>query len=278
MKSTALVAGLLASAALAQPHHHGHGHQHRRNVHVRHGKRDVVTETVFETVYETVTAIVDEHTTELILPSSKPTPTTSTTSTTAGPRPGQFFEHSETSSAAPATSQPPQVVAPPPPPPPPPVVQPSSSPAPSPSPSPAPAPAPAPSSSSPPAPTQDDGSGGSSGGNSASGNSAPSSAYEGDLTFFALGLGSCGFDDSGKDLTDNIVAVSSALMGGVSNGNPMCGKTITVTANGKSVQATVHDKCPSCARGDIDASEKMFVELFGSKDVGRGKIKWWFNN
>jgi hypothetical protein len=112
-----------------------------------------------------------------------------------------------------------------------------------------------------------------SGGSSSSG----SASYNGDLTYFALGMGACGFDDSGKDQSDNIVAVSSQVMGAQSNGNPLCDKTITVSANGKSIQATVRDKCPSCAPGDIDGSEKMFIELFGSLDAGRSKIDWHFN-
>ena len=121
----------------------------------------------------------------------------------------------------------------------------------------------------PPAPTTSSG--------SDSGSSGGSASYSGDLTYYAVGMGSCGIDDSGKDQTDNIVAVSAALMGAQSNGNPMCGKTITVKANGKTVQALVHDKCPGCAASDIDGTEKMFKELFGSLDVGRGKIEWWFN-
>jgi hypothetical protein len=111
----------------------------------------------------------------------------------------------------------------------------------------------------------------------ASSNSGGGASYSGDITYFALGMGACGIDDSGKDHTDNIVAVSSQLMGAQSNGNPMCGKTITIKAAGKIIQALVHDKCPSCAPGDIDGSEKMFVELFGSLDAGRQKIEWWFN-
>lgn len=74
------------------------------------------------------------------------------------------------------------------------------------------------------------------------------------------------------------MAVSAQLMGVQSNGNPMCGKTITVRGpDGKTVQAIVHDKCPGCAVGDIDGSRKLFIDLFGSLDAGRQKIEWWFN-
>jgi len=91
-------------------------------------------------------------------------------------------------------------------------------------------------------------------------------------------MGSCGIDDSNLDHSDYVVAVSSQLMGAQSNGNPMCGKTITISANGKTVQAKVHDKCPSCAPGDIDGSELIFLDLFGSLTDGRKKIEWWFND
>ncbi|EAQ92288.1 hypothetical protein CHGG_00523 [Chaetomium globosum CBS 148.51] len=128
----------------------------------------------------------------------------------------------------------------------------------------------------PPPPLPIDIPGNGDGGNSGGGGGG--TTYAGDITYFALGLGSCGFDDLNKDHTHNIVAVSAQLMGTVSNGNPMCGKTITIKANGKTIQALVHDKCPVCAPGDIDGSEKIFLELFGSLDAGRQKIEWWFND
>ncbi|OAQ97107.1 hypothetical protein LLEC1_05837 [Akanthomyces lecanii] len=75
----------------------------------------------------------------------------------------------------------------------------------------------------------------------------------------------------------NIVALSSKLMGVQSNGNPSCDKTITIYGNGKSVQATVRDKCPSCALGSIDVSKKVFKELYGDLTAGRQEITWSFN-
>jgi predicted amidohydrolase len=74
------------------------------------------------------------------------------------------------------------------------------------------------------------------------------------------------------------VAVSSALMGAQSNGNPFCGRSITVKANGNTLTAQVRDKCPSCAVGDIDGTERMFIDLFGSLTDGRREIEWWFND
>ncbi|AEO55865.1 hypothetical protein MYCTH_2314413 [Thermothelomyces thermophilus ATCC 42464] len=261
MKSTVFVASLLASLAAAQPHGHGHAHQHRRKEH-SHNKRGVVTTWVTETVYETVTAYVDDTTTELVMPSTKPASTTFLTSTTPAASPGVFIQEPETSSTTSTRVQaPPTSQAPPPPP---------QSPSPSPEPSPSTTSVAAPPASSSAPPTEAPGGDGSSG-------SGGQDTRSGEITYYALGMGSCGVDDSGKDNSDNIVAVSSSLMGAQSNGNPMCGKTITVKANGKTAQAVVHDKCPSCAPNDIDVSEKLFLELFGSLDLGRGQVEWYFN-
>lgn len=113
MKSAAFVSSLLASAALAQPHGHGHGH-HRRHSHGHHAKRGLVTDWVTETVYETVTVIVDDSTTETIMPSSEHVqaqPSSSSVTTTTTALPGQFFENPKPSTAAPTTTS--QPVAPP---------------------------------------------------------------------------------------------------------------------------------------------------------------------
>jgi hypothetical protein len=66
-------------------------------------------------------------------------------------------------------------------------------------------------------------------------------------------------------------------MGPSSNNNPMCGKTITIKANGKTAQATVKDKCMGCAVNDIDVSRKVYNEIWGSLDSGRSEVEWWFN-
>ncbi|KAJ4143957.1 hypothetical protein NW765_001109 [Fusarium oxysporum] len=66
-------------------------------------------------------------------------------------------------------------------------------------------------------------------------------------------------------------------MGELSNSNPMCGKTITIKANGKTCQATVADKCMGCAINDIDVSRKVYEEIWGSLDSGRTEVEWWFN-
>lgn len=114
---------------------------------------------------------------------------------------------------------------------------------------------------------------------SASGSSGASgSSHSGELTYYAVGFGACGEDDGGKDNSDNIVALSHLFMGTQSNGNPYCGKKITIEANGNTAYAIVKDKCMGCAIDDIDVSEKVYKELWGSLTSGRTPAKWYFSD
>ncbi|KAK3334080.1 hypothetical protein B0T19DRAFT_145882 [Cercophora scortea] len=95
--------------------------------------------------------------------------------------------------------------------------------------------------------------------------------HRGDMTYYEVGLGSCGQDDSGKGDTENIVAVSASL------GNP-CGQSVIITAsNGNQVSAVVRDKCPSCGEGELDVSEKVFMDLVGDLGVGKTEVTWKFS-
>lgn len=67
------------------------------------------------------------------------------------------------------------------------------------------------------------------------------------------------------------------MMGAQSNGNPFCGKTVTITKGGKSVTAIVVDKCMGCKDFSIDLSNKAFKELGIDYDVGRTQGSWYFN-
>lgn len=251
MKSATLATGLLASTALAQPHGHGHGHAHQ------HIKRDVATVWVTDVVTETVIEYIDVTATTWFTPA---TPAVSSPSTSSSETPGQFFEGSssqapvETPAAAPAPAVETTTQAPPPPPP----TTTSTT-----TTTPAPAPAPATSAAS----SGDSGSGG-----------TPSDAFNGDLTWYTIGLGACGEDDTGKDMTDPIVALSYLLMGTESNDNPYCGKTITISYGGKTATATVKDKCMGCAIHAIDVSQLVFTEVIGDLGVGRAPVTWWFND
>jgi expansin (peptidoglycan-binding protein) len=67
-------------------------------------------------------------------------------------------------------------------------------------------------------------------------------------------------------------------MGTQSNGNPYCGKTITVkcTSTGKTTTAKVVDKCMGCDGDSIDLSNAAFSDL-ADMAVGRTGAQWWFN-
>ncbi|RYP53039.1 hypothetical protein DL768_001894 [Monosporascus sp. mg162] len=295
MKSTAITAAILASVAVAQPHGHHRRHRHEDQLE----KRELVIE--WETVWETATVYVDEYTTETVLPSktAEPEPTTSTGV------PIQFFETPTTlatSTTAPTVEEVPVPTTTEVPPAPtttyvpepepttveqppvdeqttvekPPVVE---------TPTSAPPPPPPPAettTSTPPAaqPTVSPPESGSSSGGSGGG--------EGDITYFNVALGACGYDDTGADETENIVALPAGMWDAESTltsyginmpAHPWCDKTITIEApNGKTVEAKVRDRCPGCNGASIDVTPHAFKQLYGSLEVGRTECKWWFNN
>ncbi|KAM3519910.1 hypothetical protein NHJ13051_007181 [Beauveria bassiana] len=214
-----------------------------------------VTEVEWVTKIETVTEIIDVSTTTFITPGQS-VPTADATPIVPAPSDGQFFETASISQKQPEQTS---VAAPAPPPPPPP----PSSTAP---PPPPPQPTAEPAAPAPPPPSRPE---------PAEFGAAPQSSSTSEAPA-PSSTSACGPDDTGKDNTDNIVALSSKLMGPLSNNNPMCNKKINIFANGKSIDATVRDKCPSCAEGSIDVSEKVYKFLFGSLDSGREKMSWSF--
>ncbi|KAK1654304.1 RlpA-like double-psi beta-barrel-protein domain-containing protein-containing protein [Colletotrichum phormii] len=288
MKTATFLCAVLATTAIAQPHQHG---SKRRHVHGKHQKREMKIEWVYETVWETVYA----DSTSTVWVSSDVPSTSSALPTTSVP--AQFFEPADQSSYTTlSTSTKPSAVASPikestqqqaPAP----VPTTTSAPAPAPqtpTPEPVPtstsvyvAPAPVPTTSTTPAPapqptTSQPAPASTSAASGGSGGGSGGTTHTGDLTYYAVGLGACGEDDSGKDNTENIVAVSHLVMGAQSNGNPYCGKKVQITCDGKTTTATVRDKCMGCKAEDIDVSEKAFLDLFGSLGVGRGTVEWKF--
>ncbi|KAK5629027.1 hypothetical protein RRF57_004742 [Xylaria bambusicola] len=91
--------------------------------------------------------------------------------------------------------------------------------------------------------------------------------FTGDITYYQPGLGACGETSSDSE---TVVALSPAQY----DGN--CGKTITITKDGKTATAKVVDKCPSCASGAIDVSSTVFQSL-ADMSVGRTQVSWSFN-
>ncbi|KAF5648198.1 rasp f 7 allergen [Fusarium tjaetaba] len=289
MKSFTLASAFFAAAAVAQPHANPHGIHHRR--HHQNEKRSVVTEVEWVTEIEYVTKMVDATTTVWVRPEAEPTTAPQPETTQAAPKKVAPKKEKKpappaptttlvtsvytppapkptTTEAAPAAEPTSQYVAP---------VEPTTQ-----------APAPKPTTQAPKqeaepetevAPVQQEkaakpSSGGSSSGSSSSGGS---DTKHGEFTYYDIGQGACGENDTGKDDSINIVALSHLLMGELSNNNPMCGKTITIKANGKTCQARVADKCMGCAINDIDVSRKVYEEIWGSLDSGRTEVEWWFN-
>lgn len=292
MKSAAVLTLGLASLALAQPHHHAHVRAHDKRA---NAKRDIKTE--YTTHWETVvvTEYIDLTSTSWITAGATPS------SSSVQQVPGQFFEGASSSSPSssstttttthststttvtiapvtPTTSS--SVYVPP---------TTSTSPVAVPTTSSTPAAveettpvytssAPATTSAVEPVAAAASTSAAAASSSTASGSSGSSgTTFSGDMTYYTVGLGSCGNDQTGDDLTENIVAINVEQMGSLSNDNPLCGQTITISANGNTATATVQDKCMGCAYGAIDVSEKVFIAIFGSLEVGRAEVTWWFN-
>lgn len=110
---------------------------------------------------------------------------------------------------------------------------------------------------------------------STSGSCASGSPCTGDITYYEAGLGACGITSNGE--TDLIVALPHDFMGTQSNGNPYCGKSLTISKGGKTVVATVADKCMGCVGRDLDLSNAAFTALGVDFAVGRTTADWWFN-
>jgi outer membrane biosynthesis protein TonB len=263
MKSVLVVPAFLAALAIAQPHGHAHRRAHNAIHQRQHEKRALHTEWKIETEYVTVTEYVDATTTVTIDPKA---------TSESGDDDAQFYEPPVTT----ADQRPPpkETQAPPAPPAEEPEPKPEPAPKPKPQEQPKPEPAPQPIASPPEEPAAEpqgikpqQQSSASSGG----------PAQSGKLTYYDLGLGACGFDDGGKDDLEYIVAISAQVMGAQSNGNPICGQTVTIKANGKTIVATVRDKCMGCTPDHIDGSKKLFIDLFGSLDKGVGPVEWFFN-
>lgn len=103
-------------------------------------------------------------------------------------------------------------------------------------------------------------------------------ACEGDVTHWDGGLGACGWNVDTN--SDTQVALPFAFMGTQSNGNPYCGRSLTIvnTASGTTVQATVGDKCMGCADRALDLTDTLFNALTDGTGDGRAhNMVWYFN-
>merc|ERR1712000_330680 len=103
-------------------------------------------------------------------------------------------------------------------------------------------------------------------------------ACEGDVTHWDGGLGACGWTvNTGSDMA---IALPFAFMGTQSNGNPYCGRSVTLynPTSGTTVQATVGDKCMGCVGRAIDCTDALFNAITDGTGDGRvSGIEWWLN-
>lgn len=96
----------------------------------------------------------------------------------------------------------------------------------------------------------------------------------GQATYYAAGLGACGWTNSGSDF---IVAMNAPEWAGGSH----CGQTVTITnnQNGNVQTAQVADLCPGCSYGSLDMSTGLFSALNnGNMDAGVFPISWTFGS
>jgi hypothetical protein len=91
-------------------------------------------------------------------------------------------------------------------------------------------------------------------------------------TFYGTGLGACGITNNDGQY---IAAVSHLLFdafpgyNGVNpNKNPICGRQVTATYQGKSVTVTLTDRCAACKLTDLDFSPAAFNAI-ADPSVGR---------
>ncbi|KAG9783404.1 hypothetical protein ABEF93_004420 [Exophiala dermatitidis] len=103
-------------------------------------------------------------------------------------------------------------------------------------------------------------------------------ACVGDVTHWDGGLGACGWNvDTASELQ---VALPVGFMGSQSNGNPYCGRSITLynPTSGTTVQAKVGDKCMGCVGRAIDCTDALFTSITDGTGDGRvSGIQWWLN-
>jgi len=112
-----------------------------------------------------------------------------------------------------------------------------------------------------------------------SASAAPSSSnvYNGDITYYDVGMGSCGHTSTADQ---SIVAIPHGMMnnGANPNANPLCGQTITISYNGAKHIATIVDTCMGCDGAAIDLSTSLFQAVAPSGDGRVHGVDWWFNN
>ncbi|KAI0472876.1 hypothetical protein GGR56DRAFT_652283 [Xylariaceae sp. FL0804] len=296
MKSVSVAAALLASVAMAQPRGHRHLHAKRAEEIVT----DMVTETAWDITYETVTVVVDPSSTETLLPAEAtsstvvsssaltsssaavvsaaevaPAPTSSSSTSSSSSTTTLATTTVQTHAAAPVVTTPTTTETP--------VVTTPTTTA---TPVTTAAETPVTTAVAAAAVTAQAASEGSSAGSAVVDGirEGVANMHQGSITYYAVGLGACGWDDAGQDESSNIVAIPHAYWDSISTAtnlgvgqpaNPLCGKHITIEYQGKTSTAEIRDRCGGCDGMHIDVSQKVFTDLFGSTESGIDEISWY---
>ncbi|KAK3625605.1 hypothetical protein LTR56_020325 [Elasticomyces elasticus] len=111
----------------------------------------------------------------------------------------------------------------------------------------------------------------------ASGTTSSDSAHNtGDITWYAPGMGSCGWTNTEDEA---IVAIPHGIMenGANPNLNPLCGQYITISYAGATHQAKIVDTCGGCDGQAIDLTHSLFDTVAPSGDGRVHNVEWWFN-
>jgi len=105
---------------------------------------------------------------------------------------------------------------------------------------------------------------------------APATHYSGDITYYnpAGGYGSCGWTIQDSDPA---VALAHGMMGEQSNGNPWCGKKISILHDGVTHNATISDKCGGCGGESIDLTAGLWAIVAPDVDGRAHNVEWWVN-
>ncbi|KAI0056722.1 hypothetical protein BV25DRAFT_1920753 [Artomyces pyxidatus] len=104
------------------------------------------------------------------------------------------------------------------------------------------------------------------------------SSITGSATFYTPGFGACGFTNAATDLVVAVAAATFDAFPGTpltdNSLNPICGKTVTATSGGKTVQAKVVDRCAGCL-GAVDLSfSPAAFDALASPTSGPIAVTW----
>lgn len=99
----------------------------------------------------------------------------------------------------------------------------------------------------------------------------------GDVTHWDGGLSACGWTVNTE--SDMQIAMPVGMMGAQSNGNPYCGRSLTIKnpTTGTTTLAIVGDKCMGCQGHSIDLTNALFNAIAPGCDGRCSGYEWWFN-